>query len=452
MDSCMMKIVEDLTLTNRVFCSKGYDEVIEYLRKLLPFEVNGYEGCSCNGWVIPPSWDLKEAKIFHDGRLVWDGMSHPLAVIALSSPFRGKVSKAELLEHLYFDARYDHVIPYHFRQLYRPWKRSWGFCLPRKLYDSLPEGDYDVVIETIESSGCLKVPEFTIQGRSDLCFAFVAHLDHPGMANDDLCGCAVGVELFRRLSRMKTNYSYKLLLVQEMTGSEFYWNFSNPKNKNKIFEGLFIEMLGSKTGLVYQQSQLGASNIEWALTKALEDLKLPFRKEPFRGAVCNDENIWEAYGVPMASISRFPYPEYHCDLDNPSIISQEMMGEALDTLLRTVTLLDSSAMVSKRFKGTICLSNPDYNLYMDPGQPAYGEEGDENATRWNKLMEAIPLLSAPVCGKRLASEFGLPEKSVMDYLARWKEKGLLDISFMDDSLSNSCVDHPSETHKCKCSH
>ncbi len=67
--------------------------------QLLPFEVLSYSSASeeHNGWVIPPRWDVSEASITKDGRLVYDGTWHPLGVIALSAPFEGTVSR-EVLE------------------------------------------------------------------------------------------------------------------------------------------------------------------------------------------------------------------------------------------------------------------------------------------------------------------------------------------------------------------
>ena len=123
--SLMMRIMEDLTPLNRVFCSRDYDRSIEYLRSILPFEVVSFDaGQDLNGWVIPPWWNVRQALIARGGETLFDGAAHPLRVIALSRSFSGRVGVEELKRHLHFDARCDDAVPYHFRQLYRSWERD----------------------------------------------------------------------------------------------------------------------------------------------------------------------------------------------------------------------------------------------------------------------------------------------------------------------------------------
>ena len=125
--SLMMKILEDLTPLNRVMCSSDYDRTIEYLLGVLPFNVLEYPSTvEHNGWVIPPKWDIKEAKILKNGKVIYDGTRHVLAVIALSKSFRGKVDLLGLKKHLHYDHRYEDAIPFHFRQQFRSWERDWG--------------------------------------------------------------------------------------------------------------------------------------------------------------------------------------------------------------------------------------------------------------------------------------------------------------------------------------
>jgi|ADGO01.1.fsa_nt_gi Uncharacterized protein conserved in bacteria with an aminopeptidase-like domain len=204
----MMQILADLTPLNRVVCSDDYDKTIEYMKKVLPFEELSFSHDEAyNGWVIPPKWNVREAKILRNGKVIYDGTWHPMAVIALSSPFRGKVSREELRQHLHYDHRYDDSIPFHFRQLFRSWNRDWGFCVPKRFYDALEPGDYEVIIDTDESPGTLRMLEFTLPGRVEETIVFGTNLDHPGVSNDGLAGVVVGIELFRRLAKRSTNFN-----------------------------------------------------------------------------------------------------------------------------------------------------------------------------------------------------------------------------------------------------
>ncbi|MFO7739577.1 MAG: DUF4910 domain-containing protein [Desulfatiglandaceae bacterium] len=256
--SLAYKIIEDLVPLARHFASPDYDKSIEYLQKILPFKVHTFgPQDQHNGWIIPPKYTVKQALIMKDGQIIYDGKKHALSVVCHSLPFKGKVDLATLRKHLWFDHRYKDAIPYHFRYSYRPWERDWGFCVPRVLYDSLEEGEYEIDLEIDEDEPELKVIDYYIPGNSNVEFVFVAHLDHPGMANDDLAGCAVGVELFKSLSSQSTKYSYRLLLVQEIIGSQYYLN----KFRERAHEGVFLEMLGVDVPLSVQQSLRGNSMI-----------------------------------------------------------------------------------------------------------------------------------------------------------------------------------------------
>jgi len=425
----MMQVLQDLTPLNRFACSSGYDAAIAYLVARFPFREISYAATEeYNGWVIPPRWDLKEARILQDGRIIYDGMSHPLAVIALSAPFRGRVSLEELRQHLHYDHRFDDSIPFHFRQTYRLWQRDWGFCVPRRLYDSLSDGDYDVVIETDEAEGVLRMLELTHRGSSEETIIFGANLDHGGVANDGLAGVVVGIELFRRLAGRRTKFTYKLVLSQGIIGSEYYLGKQRESHRARLMEGVFLEMLGSMTPLGFQASRAGQSNIEYAVHRALDELHVPCRTGPFESIILNDEYIWEAYGIPMASLSRFPYPEYHSSRDGLPIISEDSLLEAVAVLERAIDILERSSLIRKRFTGNICLSNPRYNLYVDVGQVAFGEVASEEGRRMRLLMDLVPTLDRPVTSRALAERVGLPEDAVLAYLRHWADKGLLDIA------------------------
>src|SRR5271168_3231366 len=219
----MMQILRDLTPLNRAVCARGYDQAVDYLLRELPFRVISVPDThEHNGWVIPPSWDVEEATIRKDGRTVYDGTAHPLGVIALSKSFSGTVGLEELQRHLHYDHRDDSSIPFHYRQQFRSWSRDWGFCLPKRVYDQLTPGNYEVVIRTAEAPGTLKILEHKHPGTLDLTIVFGGNLDHAGVANDGLSGCVVGMEVLRRLQGRKTKFTYSLVLSPGIIGSELY--------------------------------------------------------------------------------------------------------------------------------------------------------------------------------------------------------------------------------------
>lgn len=106
----------------------------------------------------------------------------------------------------------------------------------------------------------------------------------------------------------------------------------------------------------------------------------------------------------------------------------ERLEEAVKVLLDAVETLESSSIVRKRFSGNICLSNPEYDLYIDPGQVAFGDMPDEQRRRMRLLMDTIPTLTRPTSINILAERVGLPLTMVENYLAKWVRHGLLELT------------------------
>ena len=423
-----MQILRDLTPLDRAVCSRGYDRAVEYLCEELPFRMISIPSSfQHNGWVIPPSWDVEEARIVKDGHTVYNGANHPLGVIALSSSFSGKVSLEVLKSHLHYDHRDPDSIPFHYRQQFRSWSRDWGFCLPKRIFDQLVPGEYEVIIRTVETPGAMKILECKHQGALDSTIVLGGNLDHAGVANDGLAGCVVGMEVLRRLQGRRTKFSYKLVLSPGIIGSELYLAGLTQVERSQLLEGIFLEMLGSATPLAVQDSRRSMVSTLHALRGSLDALGLPYRTGPFESIIVNDEYVWENYGIPMLSLSRFPYPEYHSSRDNVEIIREESLNDAVEALIGTVERLEASPIVLKKFVGNICLSNPQYDLYVDYGQIALGDSLSEQRRRLRHLMDFIPALDRPVSVKALADHIGLEEGEALEYLGRWAEKGLIEL-------------------------
>jgi aminopeptidase-like protein len=156
-------------------------------------------------------------------------------------------------------------------------------------------------------------------------------------------------------------------------------------------------------------------------------LGLQYRTGPFESIIVNDEYVWENYGIPMISFSRFPYPEYHSSRDNADIISESSLSEAVEAVMGAVEQLEATPVLIKKFEGNICLSNPQYDLYVDYGQIALGDTLSAELRRMRCLMDFIPSLDRPVSVKAVADHVGLPEQDALAYLQRWAAKGLIDL-------------------------
>ena len=75
--------------------------------------------------------------------------------------------------------------------------------------------------------------------------------------------------------------------------------------------------------------------------RSLDQLGLPIAG-PFESIIVNDEYVWENYGIPMVSFSRFPYPEYHSSKDSMEIIRKLRLNEAVEAVMGAIDRLESS--------------------------------------------------------------------------------------------------------------
>lgn len=423
-------LIRDLGPLARHFASPDYDRAIDRLRSELDFTVHffGPED-EHNGWIVPPHYEVLSATISRNGNVLYDGAAHPLGVVSYSTAFTGSVSGSELRRHCWFDLRDPSAIPYHFRYSYRPWDRDWGFCIPKDLYDKLDDAEYDVEIRIKEGPAELKVLDYVVPGKSSKEYVVCAHLDHPGMANDDLAGCAVGVELFKQLRHMKLNFTYRLLLVQEIVGSQFYLNRFGSKN---IISGLFLEMLGVDVPLRMQHSFGADTMFERNLLSFIPTQNGNRKGVDFRSLVGNDEIVFESHGVPMCSLVRWPYPQYHSNKDSSDIILDSRLREAEQVVLNSIRALDREIYIERMFNGLFCLSNPSYDLYIDAGQPAFGQS---EVQPLRELMEYLSLMPKEVYLSDLCERFSLDSKHVLAYLHRWENAGLLKIFGHDEGGS-----------------
>jgi aminopeptidase-like protein len=411
------------------FISPDYDRALELLGAHLELRIHAFSPEDVvNGWVLPPSWDYRCATISRNGQCLYDASENPLRIIALSTAFQGSVSREVLREHLHWDRRHEQWVPWHFRQLYRPWERTWGFCVPKTFYDALEPRDYDVSIRTEEFASPLKVADYTIPGLRPETVALVAHLDHPHMANDDLAGVLVGVRLMHLLAQQRRKFTCRLVIVQEITGSEYYLaKMAASGEKQNFIAAMFLEMLGSDTPLALQLSHHGNTPLDDAVRAALEASGQTYRVGPFRTIVGNDEINWASHGIPMSSISRFPYPEYHSDQDDLTVLSPDRLEESARLVLDAFDRFEQQQWYRKTFAGCVCVSHPDYDLYVDAGQPALGGASTDQVQALRRLMDGIPIeLGSAKTARQLATQFGLAEATAEAYLRRWVEKGLLE--------------------------
>jgi aminopeptidase-like protein len=273
-------------------------------------------------------------------------------------------------------------------------------------------------------------------------FILNAHNCHPSLCNDDLSGIAVGIEVIRRLPADHRHH-YDLVVMPEHFGTIF--PLSDPNfSLRHASGGIFIEALGTDGALALQRSFVGHSYIDRALRNVLaSDAYGAWRETPFRLVAGNDETCWEAPGieVPFASLTRYPFKEYHTSNDTPGLMDVNRLEQSTQAILAAIDVLERDCVMSRTCPdGLVCLSNPRYDLYQPYWDPSIPERNSlqklgPQAERWNWLMNCFPrYLNGSTTCLQIAEKFSLPFKAVRDYIDAWEKKGLLKTGYAPISI------------------
>lgn len=358
-----MKLIQDLWFKRRDIISDGFDESLEYISKIIPLKIHEIPtGTKCWTWVVPDKWSVNEAYIKDlSGNVLLDLKDHPLHIISYSLPIDGIVSRAELLQHLHTRLDRPNAIPFEFRY----YRKDWGFCIQHNRLQEFTQDKYQVYINSRFEKGTLKVGDFTIKGKTSAkTIILMAHLCHPAMANDDLAGVAVLVEIAKYLSQRQNHYTYKFLFLPETIGSIAYLS-RNEQTIHQFKYGIFLEMPGTENPLALQFSRQGNTRLDRIARFVMEEECRFFRTGLFGRIVRNDDKVLNGPGidVPTISLSRYSYPEYHTSDDNPSIISEASLTEAQSLIIKILEILDNNYIPKRLFKGPVFLSK--FNLWID---------------------------------------------------------------------------------------
>lgn len=425
----MKELIEELYLTNRGFVTDDYRDCLDHINENeLPLTYHQFQSGReiWDSWVVPEKWTVDHAYIKTEEKRLLSFSDHPLHLISYSDSYEGWISREELIEHIHTHPEDPKAIPWHFRLNYRPWDSEWGFCASQEFVDSLDREEYYISIDTAFEEDEMIVAEHHLPGKRDETIVLMAHLDHTGMANDDLSGVAVGIEIMRRLRELPSRrYSYKLLIVQEMLGSAAYLEEFSQTASDFIY-GIFLEMLGNDNRLLLQRTFNGNSKLDAVAERVFETSIQDFDVASFRSQIGNDELILESpgYEIPTISILRGPYPEYHTHFDNPAIIDEQRLEEAASYVLEVIDILEKDFVPIRDFRGIPSLANPKYDLYLDPNElpnVEVGEDGKLDLFR-NRVFRHLDGNQSVF---EIAHDFGLRFDFVHSYLRNFEEKELI---------------------------
>ena len=101
----------------------------------------------------------------------------------------------------------------------RPTIRRTGDSASDRDLERLPDGEYEVVIDSSLQPGSLTYGERYLPGERSDEILISCHVCHPSLCNDNLSGIAVAVQLAQTMAARPRRYSYRFLFIPGTIGS-----------------------------------------------------------------------------------------------------------------------------------------------------------------------------------------------------------------------------------------
>lgn len=328
----------------RSITGDGVRRTLAMIRERIPLEVHEVpSGTPVFDWTVPKEWNIRDAWTKDsDGNKVIDFQACNLHVLNYSVPVHARLPLEELKKHLFTLPDKPDLIPY--RTSY--YKEAWGFCLSHNQLQTLPEGEYEVLIDSSLAEGSLTYGEFFLPGESEREVLLSTHVCHPSLCNDNLSGIAVMTWLARELQdRPKRRYSYRFLFIPGTIGS-ITWLARNEERTGRIAHGLVTANLGDPGKFHYKRSRQGNAGIDRAVTAVLQASGEEFGVEEFVPFGYDERQYCSpGFNLPVGSLTRTPwgrYPQYHTSADNLDFVRPKALEGSLRTYLAVVDVLEGN--------------------------------------------------------------------------------------------------------------
>lgn len=336
-------LIQNLYPICRSITGNGLRRSLEILQQYIPLELHEIPtGTQVFDWIIPKEWNIRDAYVLNTrGEKVIDFQKSSLHILNYSIPFSGKVSFAELKNHLYTLPDQPEWIPY--RTSY--YSEKWGFCIRHQQFLELDAGDYEVFIDSTLEDGHLTYGEFYLPGEEQDEVLISCHSCHPSLCNDNLSGMAMATYLAKLLSNFPRRLSYRFLFIPGTIGS-ITWLAQNEHAVKKIKHGLVVACVGDPGHLTYKKSRRGNAEIDRVVTYVLERSGQPFKIIPFSPYGYDERQYCSpGFNLPVGSLTRTPngcFPEYHTSADNLDFVRPEFLSDSFQKYLDVMNILENN--------------------------------------------------------------------------------------------------------------
>jgi aminopeptidase-like protein len=401
----------------RSITGAGVRQTLQWIGRHIPLEVSEVpSGTQVFDWQVPKEWNIRSAQVRDSsGRNVVDFSRHNLHVVSYSIPVRKTMSLAELRPHLHSLPEHPDWIPY--RTSY--YKETWGFCLADRDLRQLPDGQYEVIIDSTLEPGSLTYGEFLVRGEIASEVILYTHVCHPALANDNASGIALMTVLAQRWSGRKPRLSYRFIFGPGTIGS-ITWLARNEATVERIRHGLVIGLVGDAGPLTYKRSRRGDAAVDRAAHHVLARIR-GAREIDFAPYGYDERQFCSpGFDLPVGRLTRSAnaaYPEYHTSADDLQLVQPQSLAESLSACEQILEILDGD----QRFINTAPKCEPQLGrrgLYRATGGTDLPER--ENALLWvlNQSDGDHSLLD-------VSERSGLPFATISQAAAELEQAGLL---------------------------
>ena len=162
------------------------------------------------------------------------------------------------------------------------------------------------------------------------------------MANDNLSGIGLSVQLGKRLLKSQPRLSYRFLFIPGTIGS-ITWLALN--DSSRIRHGLVLTCLGDPGAFTYKKTRLGDAMIDRVANNVLSCSGSGYSVEHFI-PYGYDERQYNSPGfkLEIGALMRTPngrYAQYHTSEDNLDFIASEALAGSYETLCSIIDVLEN---------------------------------------------------------------------------------------------------------------
>lgn len=340
----MYQLAEKLFPICRSITGDGVRQTLDILKEEYG-DIQVYEvpsGTQVFDWTVPREWNIRDAYIEDSqGKRIIDFKENNLYVMGYSLPMDRVMSLEELKKIIFTQPDQPDVIPY----VTSYYQQRSGFCMSENLKNSLQEDTYHCVIDSELKEGSLTYGEIILKGDTEEEVLLSTYICHPSMANNEVSGPVVTIELVKWLAALKQRrYTYRILFIPETIGSITYLSRNLEIMKKNTIAGFVLSCLGDDRTYSIVETKYGDTLTDRLLKNILQ--------YHFPDYICydflhrgSDERQYNAPGVdlPVCGVCRSKYeeyPEYHTSADDLSLISEEGLQGSVTLMKKCIMALE----------------------------------------------------------------------------------------------------------------